>query len=183
MKRTVALTSGLAVALVGLVAVPASAVSIETWKPGDCYVGDKYCGGGVWVKLSAEQTSRIKHNAGAVASSGYLTKRGKRIKLQRYDSNIDDMGGSGKHFGEATEFYRNKKTQGPLWWFPTGLKKGTYTLTWSVKQEGKWNCSLNHYDVCEWGGPVKWSGTTKVKVKGGKPEWFTHENYGDYPYE
>lgn len=117
-----------------------------------CYVGDPWCGGYVWL------TSKPARNADKVSIKVY-NARGKRTHLKQY---------------ELVDYEEGSKS-GPLWWLPTNIEAGTYTLAWKARTYGEaahWNCSIYYYDHCRWikakPGKVK-SGKTKLKLRAFAP--------------
>lgn len=141
---------------------------------GSCYVGDQWCGGDLWVIIpkrylpNPEQRSSFKWSL--------KTKSGKKARATLVDAN-DYSGYSqvGDYVGNAV-FYKEGKDQGPNWWLPTGFRKGTYKLTFTIKARGVWDCSMEYYEVCKWIKPFTYHRTVSVKLRNLTPdEWLANE--------
>lgn len=160
--------------MITAIAEPANAkpLKMEKARISWCTTDDKYCGGMLWVHLPWKYVPNEEANSWAWGT--LRNSKGKKVKMDIFRATGDQDWESGStELNNATLYNWRGDLEGPMWYLPTRMKKGTYTLTWKVKQAGIWDCSIHYQQVCEWDKGFTISKKVKFKYKPMPPvEWY-----------
>ncbi len=129
----------------------------------DCVASDQYCGDWLEVDLA----SSYWPNYDNVSYRGTATLRnakGKRIKIQHCsgDEEAYCQGSTFRDNDLFTDF-------GPMYFTPTNMKSGRYTLKLKLQRSGVWECSPRFHEVCRWQPGFKKTFTFRFKYKAHPP--------------
>lgn len=181
MKRALAV-SVVAVGLLGgsvAVAAPSQAAAVKTGAFPLCAVGDRDCGGYMWVQIPMSKIPEKERDSSLKVT--LKDRKGKKVRGYALDgaelqtifvSNTFPTGYDYSPWLDWTDIggysivsHDTMRGDGPIFTLPTDLKAGKYTLSVKIKASGYWDCSVTYHDVCRWQKSYTWSKTAKVKLR------------------